>query len=76
MVPRVIARAVKWVDEYANSNHEVDAGAAMIAFGSLLEFLPPLSALLSIVWVALRIWETDTVRGMTGRRGATKEPIE
>ena len=30
--------------------------------------LPPLSALFTIIWVGIRIWETDTVQELTGRK--------
>ena len=35
--------------------------------GSLLEMLPAISAVLSIVWVSIRIWETKTVQSLLGR---------
>jgi hypothetical protein len=33
-----------------------------------VEFLPALSAILSIVWVAIRIWETETVKKLVNRK--------
>lgn len=44
----------------------------VISFGTVLgtisAILPPLSALFTIIWVGIRIWETDTVQGLTGRK--------
>ena len=44
----------------------------VISFGTVLgtisAILPPLSALFTIVWVGIRIWETDTVLELAGRK--------
>lgn len=49
------------------TKHLADAGAAAIAIGTLAQVLPSIAALLTIVWLLIRIWESDTVRGLTGR---------
>ena len=49
--------------------HIVDGVSLMTVVGTLTEMLPSISALLSIVWVSIRIWETDTVQGWFGRKG-------
>jgi len=36
--------------------------------GSLLEMIPAISAVLSIVWVSIRIWETKTVQNIFNRK--------
>ena len=46
----------------------IDVAAVAGGFGSWLALLPDIAALLSIAWLALRIWETDTVKRWT-RRG-------
>ncbi len=51
----------------------LDIISATVAVGTLASFLPPLAALLTIVWTLIRIWETETVRGWTGRLKARKE---
>lgn len=48
--------------------HVADGGAALIAIGTLAQVLPSLAALLTVIWLAIRIWESDTVRGLTGRQ--------
>jgi len=40
----------------------LDGASILTVIGTLVEFLPAVSALLSIVWVAIRIWETNTVQ--------------
>lgn len=44
-----------------------DAAAAAIALGSVANIVPHVAALFTIIWLAIRIWESDTVRWMTGR---------
>jgi len=50
-----------------HAKHVLDAAAIATAFGTLVKMLPALAALLSILWSAIRIWETDTVKRWTGR---------
>ena len=45
----------------------IDVAAVVGGFGSWFAILPDVAALLSIIWLALRIWETDTVKRWTGR---------
>jgi len=45
----------------------IDVVAVAGGLGSWFDLLPDVAALLSIIWLALRIWETDTVKQWTGR---------
>jgi hypothetical protein len=54
------------------SDHEVgkqilDVLSVATVIGALVDILPSIAALFTIVWTGLRIWETDTVRKLTGR---------
>jgi len=51
-----------------STKHTVDGGAALIAIGTLAQILPSIAALLTILWLAIRIWESDTVRSLTHRQ--------
>jgi len=51
----------------------VDAISLMTVVGTLVEALPSIAALISIVWGLIRIWETETVKKLMGRRDA---PVE
>jgi len=53
----------------------VDALSVVTVLGTLLQALPALAALFTIIWTALRIWETETVRGWTGR-GKAKDAVQ
>ena len=44
-----------------------DIAAVAGGIGSWLALIPDIAAILSITWLALRIWETETVKRWTGR---------
>jgi hypothetical protein len=45
----------------------VDGLSVVTVIGTLGEVLPPLAALFTLVWTAIRIYETKTVQKMLGR---------
>ena len=51
----------------------VDALSLMTVVGTLVDALPSIAALISIIWGLIRIRETDTVKSLTGRSNA---PVE
>lgn len=53
----------------------VDALSVVTVVGALVQALPSIAALFTIIWTGLRIWETDTVRGWTGR-GKAKDAVQ
>ena len=46
----------------------IDTLSFATVLGTISAILPPLSALFTIVWVGIRIWETDTVQELAGRK--------
>lgn len=54
-------------DPSEGAKHAIDLLSALVAVGTIATWLPPLAALLTIVWTLIRIWETDTVREWTNR---------
>jgi len=44
-----------------------DTVSVATGVGALAGVLPALSALVTIVWMSIRIWETDTVQKIFGR---------
>jgi hypothetical protein len=50
------------------TKHVVDALSVVTVVGTLVEFLPAIAAIFTIVWTAIRIWETDTIKSWTGRK--------
>jgi|TARA_R110000822_G_scaffold42760_5_gene115959 hypothetical protein len=45
----------------------IDWSAMLISAGALFEFLPAVASLLSVIWLLLRIWESETVQRALGR---------
>ena len=56
-----------------DTKNMVDGAVVVIGLGGFMEWFPPIVALvggiLTIVWMTIRIWETDTVKFLTGREG-------
>jgi hypothetical protein len=48
----------------------VDAVSIMTVLGTLMNILPAVAALFTIVWTAIRIYETDTVQKLMGKKDA------
>lgn len=45
-----------------STKHVVDALSVVTVLGTLVELLPSIAALFTIIWTAIRIWETETVQ--------------
>lgn len=56
-------------DSHETAKHVVDALSVMTVVGTLIEMLPSIAAVFTIVWTGIRIWETETVQNMLGRKG-------
>ena len=48
--------------------HVVDGLSLITVLGTLVDMLPSVAALFTIVWTAIRIYETDTIRRLMGRK--------
>jgi hypothetical protein len=59
-------------ESHETTKHVVDALSILTVVGTLVEMLPSIAAIFTIVWTAIRIWETETVQNMLGRKGAPK----
>lgn len=54
------------MDESAKQVVDVMSVGTML--GTISAVLPPISAMFTIIWVAIRIWETDTVQGLFAKK--------
>jgi hypothetical protein len=45
-----------------STKHVVDAASMLTVLGTLVNFLPAVAAVFTIVWTLIRIWETETVQ--------------
>ena len=46
----------------------LDAVSFITVVGALVDVLPAIAALFTIVWTGIRIWESDTVQGWFGKK--------
>lgn len=50
----------------------VDAASVVTVVGTLMEVLPAIAALASLVWSVIRIWETKTVQNWVNKNAQRK----
>ena len=50
------------------SKHVVDFASIVTVLGPLADMLPAIAAIFTIVWTAIRIYETKTVQRWLGRK--------
>lgn len=48
--------------------YATDGFSLGVLLGTLANALPAIAALMTIIWTAIRIWETKTVQRWTGRK--------
>ena len=48
----------------------IDALSLVTVLGTLINMLPSIAAVFTIVWTAIRIYETKTVQGWIGKKDA------
>jgi len=59
---------VSQLDSLGEETKQVaDVVAASTGVLSLVAWLPPIASLLTIIWLGLRIYESDTVQGLLGK---------
>ena len=46
----------------------MDNVSVVAGLGVILGWLPNVLSIVTILWFSIRIWESDTVRGFTGRK--------
>jgi hypothetical protein len=46
----------------------IDGLSVVTVVGTLVEMLPSVAALFTVIWTGIRIWETDTVQRIIGRK--------
>jgi len=58
---------LKFEDIDGTAKHVLDALSVVTVVGTLVNILPSIAALFTIVWTGIRIWETQTVQGLLSR---------
>lgn len=51
-----------------STKHILDMASIATVLGTLVQMLPSIAALFTIVWTAIRIYETDTVQSALGKK--------
>jgi hypothetical protein len=55
------------LDQHEATKHAIDAVSVLTVLGTLMEVLPAIAALFTIIWTAIRIWETKTVQSIVNK---------
>jgi FtsH-binding integral membrane protein len=55
------------------SKHIVDFASIVTVLGTLADMLPAIAAIFTIVWTAIRIYETKTVQRWLGKKDAVNK---
>ena len=50
-----------------STKHVLDGLSVITVLGTLADMLPAIAAIFTIVWTAIRIYETKTVQGWLGK---------
>ena len=51
----------------AATKHIIDTASIATAVGTLMQLLPAIAALFTIIWTTIRIYETKTVQKLLGK---------
>lgn len=59
-------------DVQATAKHAIDGAATVVTVANMMEWFPPavtlFGSILTVVWFAIRIYETETVQRLIGRK--------
>jgi hypothetical protein len=58
------------------TKHAVDAISVVTVVGTLMEFLPAVAAIFTIVWTGIRIFESKTVQKLLGKEVVSQKDVE
>jgi len=55
-------------DHDETAKYAIDALSVLTVLGTIVDILPAIAATFTIVWTAIRIYETETVQRLFGRK--------
>ena len=55
-------------EHHETAKHVVDALSLVTVLGTIMNFLPAIAAVFTIIWTAIRIYETNTVQRWLGKQ--------
>ena len=56
-----------------STKHILDGLSVVTVLGALVDVLPAVAALFTIIWTGIRIYETDTVQQLLGKKKDAKQ---
>jgi hypothetical protein len=56
-----------------NAKDIVDGFAVFTTLGTMMEFLPAIASLFTIIWLGIRIYESDTVQAIFNRKAKSSQ---
>ena len=51
-----------------STKHVIDGLSLVTVLGALVDLLPAVAALFTIIWTGIRIYETDTIQQLLGKK--------
>lgn len=63
---------MKYAEMDETTRSGLDALSVLTVVGTLIDMLPSIAAVVTIVWTSIRIYETDTVQKLLGRKDDNK----
>jgi len=63
-------------DTHDAAKHVVDALSIGTVVATLTGILPSIAAIFTIIWTGIRIYETETVQAIMGKKPAAKDSAE
>ena len=51
-----------------STKHVIDGLSLVTVLGALVDVLPAIAALFTIIWTGIRIYETDTIQQLLGKK--------
>lgn len=55
-------------DHDETAKYAIDALSVLTVLGTIVDMLPAIAAIFTIVWTAIRIYETETIQRLFGRK--------
>lgn len=55
-------------DHDETTKYAIDALSVLTVFGTIVNMLPAIAAIFTIIWTAIRIYETETVQRLLKRK--------
>lgn len=55
-------------DHDETTKYAIDALSVLTVFGTIVNMLPAIAAIFTIIWTGIRIYETETIQRLLGKK--------